>query len=77
MFQRLGLRYVLFVNKGVLQGLLTKKDVWSVVNDPAFRRDGWMSNGPLGEDDAAEEVGLLESDDGTSVATPLERRPSL
>lgn len=31
-FQKLGLRYVLFVDKGVLQGLLTKKDVWYVLN---------------------------------------------
>ncbi|KAL2850588.1 chloride channel [Aspergillus pseudoustus] len=81
MFQRLGLRYVLFVNKGVLQGLLTKKDVWSVVNDPASRRGEWTSDGPLGEGGTAEEVGLLESDDGTSSVTPLtpleERRPSL
>ncbi|KAJ5463951.1 CTD kinase subunit gamma Ctk3C-terminal [Penicillium sp. IBT 31633x] len=39
MFQRLGLRYVLFANKGILQGLLTKKDVWSVLNGVEFRRD--------------------------------------
>jgi chloride channel 3/4/5 len=31
-FQKLGLRYVLFADKGVLQGLLTKKDVWYVLN---------------------------------------------
>ncbi|PHH62556.1 hypothetical protein CDD81_6942 [Ophiocordyceps australis] len=30
-FQRLGLRYVLLVDRGVLQGLLTKKDVWYVL----------------------------------------------
>ncbi|KAL4867699.1 hypothetical protein BDV12DRAFT_170926 [Aspergillus spectabilis] len=77
MFQRLGLRYVLFVNKGILQGLLTKKDVWSVINDPASRRGGWTSDGPLGEGDTAEEVGLLATDDGVGVVTTLERRPSL
>lgn len=78
MFQRLGLRYVLFVNKGILHGLLTKKDVWSVVNDPAFREGEWTS-GPLGENDTAEEIGLLQSDDASSIApplTPLDRRPS-
>ncbi|KAH0556389.1 hypothetical protein GP486_005691 [Trichoglossum hirsutum] len=32
MFQRLGLRYVLFCDMGVLQGLLTKKDVWYVLD---------------------------------------------
>ncbi|KAI9369087.1 chloride channel [Aspergillus egyptiacus] len=76
MFQRLGLRYVLFVNRGLLQGLLTKKDVWSVLNDPASRRGEWVSDGPLGGGDTAEEVGLLESDDRSSVVIPLERRPS-
>lgn len=33
MFQRLGLRYVLFSERGGLRGLLTKKDVWFVVNE--------------------------------------------
>jgi chloride channel 3/4/5 len=28
MFQRLGLRYVLFIERGLLRGLLTKRDVW-------------------------------------------------
>ena len=31
-FQKLGLRYVLFSDRGALQGLLTKKDVWYVLN---------------------------------------------
>ncbi|KFH40736.1 H(+)/Cl(-) exchange transporter-like protein [Hapsidospora chrysogenum ATCC 11550] len=31
-FQKLGLRYVLFVDRGALQGILTKKDVWYVLN---------------------------------------------
>ncbi|EPQ64417.1 Bgt-2546 [Blumeria graminis f. sp. tritici] len=31
-FQKLGLRYVLFCDKGQLQGLLTKKDAWLVLN---------------------------------------------
>lgn len=32
MFQKLGLRYVLFCNRGALKGLLTKKDVWYVLD---------------------------------------------
>jgi chloride channel 3/4/5 len=32
MFQKMGLRYVLFTEKGALRGLLTKKDVWLVLN---------------------------------------------
>ncbi|KAL3469612.1 chloride channel [Aspergillus californicus] len=78
MFQRLGLRYVLFVNKGILQGLLTKKDVWAVINDSTPGRTEWLNDSSLGNGDTAEEVGLLESDDGTTIVTPLaERRPSL
>ncbi|PSK46139.1 H(+)/Cl(-) exchange transporter 3 [Elsinoe australis] len=33
MFQRLGLRYVVFADRGLLAGLLTKKDVWYVLNE--------------------------------------------
>ncbi|KAK8238588.1 chloride channel [Phyllosticta capitalensis] len=55
MFSRLGLRYVLFVDRGCLRGLLTKKDVWFVLNeaDPdgvgvaaaSERRDGGGGGG--------------------------------
>jgi chloride channel 3/4/5 len=31
-FQKLGLRYVLFADRGALQGILTKKDVWYALN---------------------------------------------
>jgi chloride channel 3/4/5 len=34
MFMRLGLRYVIFVERGGLKGLLTKKDVWLCLNGP-------------------------------------------
>ena len=45
-FQKLGLRYVLFTDRGVLQGLLTKKDVWYVLNGvEESRRGGNASNG--------------------------------
>lgn len=32
MFQKLGLRYVLFCDRGALKGLLTKKDVWYILD---------------------------------------------
>ena len=32
LFQKLGLRYVLFCDKGILQGMLTKKDLWYILN---------------------------------------------
>jgi chloride channel 3/4/5 len=75
-FQKLGLRYVLFCDRGVLQGLLTKKDVWYVLNGAEetrrstagrTRRTGAMGDGlPADEDDdavGAEHRGLLQSDD--------------
>lgn len=51
-FQKLGLRYVLFSDRGVLQGLLTKKDVWYVLNGAEESRRS-------GEDD-----GLRDSSGG-------------
>ncbi|KAH1490691.1 hypothetical protein LV164_005055 [Aspergillus fumigatus] len=77
MFQRLGLRYVLFANKGVLQGLLTKKDVWSIIDGAESRRVEDLVTDSFRQRNTAEEVGLLESDDGTSLASSLDRRPSL
>ena len=38
MFQKLGLRYVLFTDRGMLRGLLTKKDVWFLLN--GFEEEG-------------------------------------
>lgn len=32
LFQKLGLRYVLFTERGVLRGVATKKDIWGVLN---------------------------------------------
>jgi len=66
MFQRLGLRYVLFVEKGSLRGLLTKKDIWFVLNgaekdredDEPVQRDILRQEGPIGED-----LGLLAEED--------------
>lgn len=66
MFQRLGLRYVLFVNKGLLQGFLTKKDVWYILNSATDRRENNIGPGILREEgETEEERGLLASDDGS------------
>ena len=51
-FQKLGLRYVLFVDRGVLQGLLTKKDVWYVLNGAEETR---RTSGAAGGGGGAEE----------------------
>lgn len=59
MFQKLGLRYVIFVERGSLKGLLTKKDICFVLNvgsgDDTYimRRDG---------EGEREGVGLLDDD---------------
>lgn len=70
-FRKLGLRYVLFCDQGVLQGLLTKKDVWYVLNGAeetrrSSRMDGrGESHGEDAGDSGAEEVGLLAGVDGS------------
>jgi len=61
MFQRLGLRYVVFVEKGGLRGLLTKKDVWLVLN------------GNDGRDVAAREQLAVEQGGVDGVETELLR----
>ncbi|OWP01000.1 chloride channel [Marssonina coronariae] len=71
-FQKLGLRYVLFSDRGVLQGILTKKDVWYVLNgaEETMRNlgaDGMPENmGLTREGNEGEERGLLGRD-GDSV----------
>ncbi|KOS18837.1 H(+)/Cl(-) exchange transporter 3 [Escovopsis weberi] len=72
-FQKLGLRYMLFTDKGALQGLLTKKDAWYVLegSEEARRSSGHMRGtsrassraGYYREDGEGEERGLLRMDD--------------
>lgn len=66
MFQRLGLRYLIFVERGVLKGLLTKKDVWFVLNEDemvekegADGTDRVAGAGVLREQGEGEQRGLL------------------
>lgn len=66
MFQKLGLRYVVFTEKGCLRGLATKKDVWYVLNGVEAEGSDGMSGGVgrSGEEDGeedGEERGLLET----------------
>ncbi|KAJ5484118.1 H(+)/Cl(-) exchange transporter 3 [Penicillium diatomitis] len=68
MFQRLGLGYVLFANKGVLQGLLTKKDVWSVLNGAEFRRQEALRERDHDDSHESEEIGLLQSQARSSLS---------
>lgn len=69
-FQKLGLRYVLFSDRGILQGLLTKKDVWYVLHgaEETRRTSGiphasGVQTGVTREDGDNEERGLLRGED--------------
>ncbi|USP77474.1 hypothetical protein yc1106_04748 [Curvularia clavata] len=73
MFQNLGLRYVLFTDRGTLKGLLTKKDVWYVMEGMEEEREEevgmGVGRGGLGEegddDEDDEQRGLLpEANEG-------------
>lgn len=61
-FQKLGVRYVLFAKRGVLQGLLTKKDVSYVLNGAEesgrVREEADVYDG-IREEDGEEDEGLL------------------
>lgn len=63
MFQRLGLQYVIFADRGILMGLLTKKDVWYLLNedDPNVNQEesGRKTQKSPEEDGAFEQRGLL------------------
>ena len=67
LFLKLGLRYVLICDRGMLQGLLTKKDVWYILNGAGDRRadDGSRFTGT----GRGEERGLLggRHSEGTST----------
>jgi chloride channel 3/4/5 len=63
-FSKLGLRYVLFSDRGVLQGLLTKKDVWYVLNGAEETRRAAAAEAAAGGGVMGEEVntGMARAD---------------
>ena len=69
LFLRLGLRYLLFVDRGHLKGMLTKKDVWIIlesgdsfpIGGVADGRDSWSER--EGGEGEGEDSGLLRGDD--------------
>lgn len=74
LFQKLGLRYVLFCDKGALRGLLTKKDVWYVLNGPRDAQQS-MSIGVLREEGRGEERALLGREGDTEPSSsPVDER---
>ncbi|CAM1502874.1 Fc.00g076500.m01.CDS01 [Cosmosporella sp. VM-42] len=83
-FQKLGLRYVLFSDRGVLQGLLTKKDVWYVLNgaEETRRTSGLpagagVETGVTREDGPREERGLLRGEGTDDGSVTDEEEPML
>lgn len=65
MFQKLGLKYVLFVDRGNLKGLLTKKDVWFVLDGVG---DGEIESEHVGRGAVqGEDRGLLADEDEDSL----------
>ncbi|MDI1488914.1 MAG: chloride channel [Ramalina farinacea] len=75
MFSKLGLRYVLFTDRGALRGLLTKKDVWYVL-DGAEDDSVGTGGGVLREEQGGESRGLLnrEDSDRDSFQSPMDER---
>lgn len=75
MFSKLGLRYVLFTGKGSLQGLLTKKDVWYIL-DRAEDKGPQAGGGVLREEQGGESRGLLnrDSEDENLLSSPIDER---
>ena len=76
LFQKLGLRYVLFCERGLLQGLMTKKDVWYVLDGRGD--DGESDGGGRGGTGIAGEGrgmggrrGVLRGDGGTGESRGL------
>ena len=75
MFQRLGLRYVVFVERGGLRGLLTKKDVWVCLERSKEEREEIGERADLRGSDREDGQGLLDEDDGDG--SPVDERRGL
>ncbi|EMC99016.1 hypothetical protein BAUCODRAFT_103703 [Baudoinia panamericana UAMH 10762] len=70
MFEKLGLRYIIFTDRGSLTGLLTKKDLWYVLNEGEVGRAGGLGTGVLREertDGGEDERGLMGDHDGADA----------
>ncbi|KAH7115043.1 chloride channel [Dendryphion nanum] len=75
MFQKLGLRYVLFVDRGMMKGLLTKKDVWYVLNGMEEERDDddvGVGRGVLREEGVGGAGGEADFEERGLLATPID-----
>ena len=76
MFQKLGLKYMLFCDRGVLQGLLTKKDVWYILDTREIDNPDSLAS-ILREGRVSEERNLLAASptlDRGDVVSPMDNR---
>ena len=73
MFQKLGLRYLLFVERGAFRGILTKKDVWWILSasedgrktaDLVANTETLRDTGLVDDEGPEEARGLLQQDSG-------------
>ncbi|GAB1741811.1 hypothetical protein NU219Hw_g7219t1 [Hortaea werneckii] len=68
MFEKLGLRYLVFTDRGELAGLLTKKDLWYVLNEGDVGGRGYgagvLREEVEGREDERELLGGEEDEDG-------------
>lgn len=63
LFQRIGVRLLLLVNNGLLEGLLTKKDMWYIIESMDEDNEGIVGGEYYGEDIIGEEE--EDDDDGS------------
>ena len=64
---------MLFVHKGILRGLATKKDIWNILNGLDDRRAKEFSDDMLFHEGGGEEVGLLDDVSHDDIPSPAER----
>jgi chloride channel 3/4/5 len=62
-FQKIGLRYLLFSDRGVLQGLLTRKDASYLLNGADETRRTTSLSGAVREEQHGDQRSLLRSDE--------------
>jgi chloride channel 3/4/5 len=77
MFLKLGLKYVIFLDRGSLKGILTKKDVWYVLNNvDIYECDEDMESAELDAQPEAtsEEHGLLASESEPALINAYDNR---
>lgn len=63
MIQKLGLRYIIFVDRGRLAGLMTKKDLWYILNEGEGERFDVGAGIPQAREEESEDLSDLLGED--------------